>query len=79
MEVEAPMPILRRFSPGIDKPKCEECSDWAELVFEEYPTRHQHRSLCRDCAMAALEAHPDLLAAIVITLVLRSERPVLAV
>ncbi len=78
MEQEAAMPILRRFSPGADKPKCEECSDWAEIVMEEYPTRYQHRSLCRDCAVAALQEHPDLLASVVITLVLRSERPVLA-
>jgi recombinational DNA repair protein (RecF pathway) len=72
------MPTVRRHSPGIDKPQCEECSDRAEVVIEEYPSPHHHRSLCRDCAIAALQVHPNLLASLVITLMLRSERPVLA-
>lgn len=71
------MPTLRKYFPGIDKPQCEECSDRAEVVMEEYPAPHQHRSLCRDCATAALQGHPDLLASLVISLILKNEKPIL--
>jgi hypothetical protein len=47
------------------------------VIIEEYPTPNQCRTLCRDCATAALQAHPDLLASLVITLVL-NKRPVVA-
>jgi hypothetical protein len=75
---EAAMPTIRRYIPEIDKPHCEECSDAAEIVIDHYPTRQQCRTLCRDCATAALQAHPNLLASLVIALILKGERPVLA-
>jgi hypothetical protein len=77
MEMEAAMATIRRCFPAIDKPRCEECCDRAEVIIEEYPTPNQCRTLCRDCATAALQAHPDLLASLVITLVL-NKRPVVA-
>ena len=64
------MATIRRYFPEIDKPRCEECCDRAEVVIEEYPTAQQCRTLCRDCATGALQAHPDLLASLVITLML---------
>lgn len=72
------MSIVRRHFPGIDKPECDECSNRAEVVIEEYPNRQEHRHLCRDCAITALQEHPSLLASAVITLILMSERPVFA-
>lgn len=72
------MTTIRRCFPEIDKPRCEECCDRAEIVIEEYPTAHQCRTLCRDCATAALQAHPNLLASLVITLMLKSRGPVVA-
>ena len=77
MEMEAVMATIRRYFPEIDKPRCEECCDRAEIVIEEYPTAQQCRTLCRDCATAALQAHPNLLASLVITLML-SNRAVVA-
>jgi hypothetical protein len=77
MEVEAVMATIRRYFPELDKALCEECCDRAEVVIEEYPTPNQCRTLCRDCATAALQAHPDLLASLVITLIL-NKRPVVA-
>jgi hypothetical protein len=74
---EAAMATIRRYLPEIDKPRCEECCDRAEVVIEEYPTPNQCRTLCRDCATTALQAHPDLLASLVITLILNN-RPVVA-
>lgn len=71
------MATIRRYFPEVDKPCCEECCDRAEVVIEEYPTANQCRTLCRDCATAALQAHPNLLASLVVTLVL-SQRPVVA-
>ena len=71
------MATIRRYFPEVDKPRCEECCDRAEVVIEEYPTANQCRTLCRDCATAALQAHPNLLASLVVTLVL-SQRPVVA-
>jgi hypothetical protein len=71
------MATVRRWFSELDKPRCEECCDRAEIVIDEYPTPHQCRTLCRDCATAALQAHPDLLASLVITLVL-NDRPVVA-
>jgi len=72
------MATIRRCFSEIDKPQCEECSDQAELVIEEYPNPYQCRTLCRDCATVALQTHPNLLASLVITLLLKSQRPVLA-
>jgi hypothetical protein len=77
MRLEAVMATIRRYFPEIDKPRCEECGDRAEVVIEEYPTPQQSRTLCRDCATAALQAHPNLLASLVITLIL-DNRPVVA-
>lgn len=77
MEPEAVMATIRRYFPEIDKPRCEECCDRAEVVIEEYPVPQQSRTLCRDCATAVLQAHPDLLASLVITLTLNN-RPVVA-
>lgn len=77
MEWEAVMATIRQYFPEIDKPRCEECGDRAEIVIEEYPTPQQSRTLCRDCATAALRSHPDLLASLVITLTLNN-RPVVA-
>jgi hypothetical protein len=71
------MATIRRCLPEIDKPRCEECCDRAEIVIEEYPTPQQCRTVCRDCATAALQAHPTLLASLVITLLLNN-RPVAA-
>jgi hypothetical protein len=76
--MEAVMATIRRYFPEIDKARCEECGDRAEIVIEEYPTRQQCRTLCRDCATAALQAHPNLLASLVITLMLKSRGPVVA-
>jgi hypothetical protein len=78
MESEANMATIRRHFPGIDRPRCEECADGAEIVIEEYPNPHHHKSLCRDCATVALQEHPGLLASVVIALILKGERPVLA-
>lgn len=71
------MATIRRSFPEVDSPRCQECSDRAEIVIEEYPTPNQCRTLCRDCATAALQSHPDLLASLVIMLAL-SKRPVVA-
>ena len=71
------MARIRRYFPEIDKAECQECGDRAEIVIEEYPTAQQSRTLCRDCATAALQAHPDLLASLVSTL-MRNSRPVVA-
>ena len=71
------MATIRRYFPEFDKPRCEECCDRAEVVIEEYPTPNQCRTLCRDCATAALQAHPNLLASLVVTLLL-NQRPVVA-
>jgi hypothetical protein len=72
------MPTIRRHLPGIDKSRCEECADRAEVVIEEYPNPQHHRSLCRDCATVALQEHPGLLASVVIVLILKGGRPELA-
>ena len=73
------MPVLRKIRPQIDNPCCEECSDRAELVMEDYPGWHQHRTLCRDCAIIALRSHPDILASVVINLILAGERGAVAI
>ncbi len=77
MGLEARMATIRRCIPELNKPRCEECCDRAEIVIEEYPTPNQCRALCCDCATAALQAHPSLLASVVVELIL-NQRPVVA-
>ena len=72
------MPTIRRHFPGIDRSRCEECADGAEVVIEEYPNLHHHSSLCRDCATVSLQEHPGLPASVVIGLILKGECPGLA-
>ena len=72
------MPTIRKYVPEFDKPKCVECGDRSEIVIDDYPAEHQHKTLCRDCATAVLQNHPNLLASLVITLILGNSRPVLA-
>ena len=71
------MSIIRRHFSGIDGSfTCDECSEPAEIVIEEFPTRRERKSLCRDCATIALQEHPRLLASAVITLILRTKNSV---
>ena len=73
------MPTLRRSFRTVEGvQECDQCSKAAEIVIEEYPTRFEHKNLCRECATFALEEHPTLLAAAVVSLILRNDRAIAA-
>jgi hypothetical protein len=53
-DTEVAMPTLRRSFPTVEGvQECDQCSKAAEIVIEEYPTRFEHKNLCRECATFA--------------------------
>ena len=69
------MTHIREFLPGVDGTltQCDNCSERAQIVIENFPSGNESKYLCESCAATALYEHPRLMAIAVVSLILKQE------